>query len=97
MTNAHGYLNIDGGWVYSTGGVERAMQLVRELGGQIIPGKEVISLIKSGHMTKGVKCGDGNEFAADVVVLATGSWTASAFPELHLGERAHATGYADDL
>ena len=92
VTQAHGYINADGGWAHSKGSIERAMELVRELGGTIIAGKEVASLVKSDSRTKGVKCKDGSEFSADVVVLATGSWTASAFPELDLGKRAFATG-----
>ena len=92
VSNAHGYLNVDGGWVNSKKGVEIAIQKVRDLGGQIHSGKEVAELIKAGSRTRGVRCKDGSEFDADIVVLATGSWTASSFPELKLGERCHATG-----
>ncbi|ESK93652.1 fructosyl amino acid oxidasesarcosine [Moniliophthora roreri MCA 2997] len=35
---------------------------------------------------------DGSVFEADLVVIATGSWTPSAFPDLGLGEKCLATG-----
>ncbi|KAI5121451.1 hypothetical protein M0805_009559 [Coniferiporia weirii] len=106
ITNSHGYLNVDGGWAFAEGGVRRAMQRVEELGGKILPGKEVLVLLKSSgkpekinsatgpqtSRTVGVKCKDGCEYAADMVVIATGSWTASAFPDLNLGERCLASG-----
>lgn len=94
VSDAYSYLNVDGGWVNSKKGVEIAMQMVRDLGGQIHSGKEVAELIKAGSRTSGVRCKDGSVFDADIVVLATGSWTASSFPELKLGERCHATGLA---
>ncbi|EJD08077.1 FAD dependent oxidoreductase [Fomitiporia mediterranea MF3/22] len=92
ITHTQSYFNTDGGWAYSKGAIERAMELVKKMGGKIIAGKEVITIIKDQSRTRGVKCRDGSEYAGDVVVLATGSWTASAFPELKLGKRAHATG-----
>lgn len=92
VTHTHGYINADGGWVHSKASIERAMELVKKLGGTIVAGKEVASILKRKSRTKGVKCKDGSEFTADVVVLATGSWTASAFPQLNLGKRAYATG-----
>ncbi|KAL5504668.1 hypothetical protein ACEPAH_7331 [Sanghuangporus vaninii] len=94
ISHTHGYFNEDGGWAHSKRAMERAMELVKELGGKIIPGKEVSSTIKDQSRTRGVKCKDGSEFAADIVILAIGSWTASTFPELKLGRRALATGQA---
>lgn len=100
-SNVHGYLNEDGGWAYAEGGVARAIELVRARGGVVLAGKEVVELLKSessvsvtgdGSRTTGVRCKDQTEYMADVVVLATGSWTASAFPELDLGEKCLATG-----
>lgn len=93
ISHTHGYFNADGGWANSKRAIERTMELVQKLGGKIIPGKEVLSTIKDHSRTRGVKCKDGSEFAADMVVLATGSWTASTFPELQLGKRALATGF----
>ena len=92
ICSAYGYLNADGGWVNSRKAMERAMCLVQNLGGRIIAGKEVSELVKTDSHTSGVKCKDGSEYSADIVVIATGSWTASAFPHLNLGERCHATG-----
>ncbi|KAL5483192.1 hypothetical protein ACEPAI_8421 [Sanghuangporus weigelae] len=94
ISRTHGYFNEDGGWVYSKRAMERAMELVEKLDGKIIPGKEVSSTIKDQSRTRGVKCKDGSEFAADIVILAIGCWTASTFPELKLGRRALATGQA---
>ena len=91
-SESDGFLNADGGWADAEGGVARAMELVQELGGKFVPGKEVSKLKKSGSITKGVSCKDGTEYSADLVILATGSWTASAFPELNLGFRCFATG-----
>ncbi|KAF7351164.1 DAO domain-containing protein [Mycena sanguinolenta] len=43
--------------------------------------------------TTGVRCGDGTVFdALELVVLATGSWTGSAFPDLPMGNIFQATG-----
>lgn len=72
VRNAYGYLNLDGGWVDSKKGVEIAIQAVRDLGGQIHSGKEVSELLKTDSRTRGVKCKDGSEFEADIVVIATG-------------------------
>ncbi|THH03815.1 hypothetical protein EW145_g5985 [Phellinidium pouzarii] len=104
VKSAHAYLNVDGGWAFAEGGVRRAMQHVENLGGKILPAKDVSMLLKTEladikespdrqkSRTKGVKCKDGSEYAADIVVLATGSWTASAFPDLNLGEKCLASG-----
>lgn len=94
MSSACGFLNFDGGWAFAEGGVARAIELVRIRGGKVLARKEVIQLLKSdnGKRTRGVRCKDGSEFEADIVVIATGSWTASAFPELRLGEKCLATG-----
>ena len=94
MASACGFFNFDGGWAYAEGGVARATELVRAKGGKVLARKEVVRLLKSdnGKRTKGVRCKDGSVYEADMVVIATGSWTASAFPELRLGDKCLATG-----
>ena len=87
-----GYINRDGGWAFAAQGINLLMEKVKSLGGQIIPGKMVINLIREEEKTVGVRCGDGTEYHADVVVVASGSWTASTFHALNLGNSCLATG-----
>ena len=90
------YLNQDGGWVYATGGTQRALENVRTLGGTIIGGKAVKELVKeNGEMGKtvGVRCTDDSVYSAELVVLAAGSWTPSTFPESVSKSHCLATGY----
>jgi sarcosine oxidase/L-pipecolate oxidase len=90
------FLNRDGGWVYAEGGTRRALENVRALGGTVISGKVVKELVKEdGEMerTTGVRCADGLVFSAELVVLATGSWTPSTFPESVHQSQCLATGY----
>lgn len=87
-----GYLNRDGGWANAAQGVSLLLGRVASLGGKVIPGKSVRKLVRGGGATKGVECSDGTIYDAALVVLATGSWTASAFPEINLGQRFLATG-----
>ena len=55
----------------------------------------MVDLLKDDHeqRTVGVKCADGTQYAADVVVIAAGSWTPSSFPKLDLMGKCLATGY----
>ena len=90
------YLNRDGGWVYAEGGTRRALENVQTLGGTVIGGKVVKELVKEGgemERTTGVRCADGSVFSAELVVLATGSWTPSIFPEPVPQSQCLATGY----
>ncbi|VDC00318.1 unnamed protein product [Peniophora sp. CBMAI 1063] len=87
-----GYFNADGGWAFAAQGVERLLEQVKKLGGNVIPGKAATELTKKDGKVVGVKCADGESFGADVVVIASGSWTACSFPELDLGARCLATG-----
>ncbi|OBZ69672.1 L-pipecolate oxidase [Grifola frondosa] len=87
-----GYLNRDGGWAFAEEGVSRLMSKVLALGGQIIAGKQVVELLRANGSTTGVRCSDGTVFDADLIVLSAGSWTASSFPSLDLGQKCLATG-----
>ncbi|KAF7353931.1 DAO domain-containing protein [Mycena venus] len=92
--NITGYLNRDGGWANAGQGVYLLMNQVRALGGKIHAGKAAVELIQQGESLKttGVRCSDGSVFEADLVVLATGPWTGSAFPDLPIGKIYQATG-----
>lgn len=90
---AKGYLNLDGGWAAAAHGVSSAIRKVIAMGGTVVPGKVVRQLIRTPEgRTAGVECADGTRFDADLVILASGAWTASAFPELRLGDMLVATG-----
>lgn len=93
---AKGYINRDGGWAFASQGIQRMMDNVTSLGGKIIPGKAVSELTRSNGRVSAVRCTDGSVYDADFVVLATGSWSASAFPDLGLSTKCLATGYVLD-
>jgi sarcosine oxidase/L-pipecolate oxidase len=65
---------------------------VKALNGKVLPGMNVTRILRKGGQTSGVQCSDGTVFDAALVVLAAGSWTPSAFPELDLGRICLATG-----
>lgn len=52
-----------------------------------------MELVKEDGKTTGVNCADGSLFRADLVVIASGSWTPSTFPSLPLFGKCLATGY----
>lgn len=92
--DARGFLNYDGGWAFASQGIERMMYKVSALGGKIIPGKTVAELLRNngdGTVT-GIRCTDESVLYANIIVLAAGSWTASAFPDLGLDGQCLATG-----
>ncbi|OAX43656.1 FAD dependent oxidoreductase [Rhizopogon vinicolor AM-OR11-026] len=87
------YINHDGGWAEAERAVSILMEHVKKCGVKVLPGKAVQELTKDERgQTRGVRCADGSEYGADVVVLALGSWTASAFPSLNLMGKCLATG-----
>ncbi|KAJ6520741.1 FAD dependent oxidoreductase [Mycena capillaripes] len=81
-----GYLNRDGGWANAGQGVSILMNKVTALNGKIIGGKNAVELLQQGNnlKTTGVRCSDGTVFEAELVILATGSWTGSSFPDLSM-------------
>ncbi|KAJ7502939.1 FAD dependent oxidoreductase [Mycena galericulata] len=85
------YLNRDGGWANAGQGVSVLMRKIVALGGKIIPGKNAAQIIQQGHKTTSVRCSDGTVFHAERFIIATGSWTKSAFPSLS-GNIFQATG-----
>lgn len=94
LDNVAGYLNQDGGWAYASQGISLMTTRVEEMGGKLLTGKAAHKLLRreGDGRTLGVECKDGTKFEADLTVLATGSWTASSFTELDLGNRCLATG-----
>jgi len=96
--NSIGYHNLDGGWVNAARGLSLLLKRVASLNGKIFPAKNVVELCpletisKYGGPTTEIRCSDSTVLNADIVIVATGSWTASAFPELTLGDVCLATG-----
>ncbi|KAJ2928290.1 hypothetical protein H1R20_g8794, partial [Candolleomyces eurysporus] len=88
------YLNKDGGWAFAGKGLKIMLEHVVQLGATVLPGKQVKGLVQDGSRgrTTGVDCYDGSKYEADLVIVATGSWTPSAFPDLQLDESCLATG-----
>jgi len=87
-----GYFNYDGGWANAAQGVSIMTANVIIQGGKVISRKHATQLLQRDGKTFGVKCGDGTVFNADLVILATGSWTASSFPDLDFNGKCIATG-----
>lgn len=91
--NRKGYVNHDNGWADAGQGLALMIQKVKALGGKFIAGKTVSGLLRdNGNNTVGVRCSNGTVYEAALVILALGSWTASALPELGLEKRCLATG-----
>jgi len=88
-----GYLNLDTAVVNAGQATSLLLCKIVELGGNVIPGKSVRRLLRTASVssteegsaktrTRGVECSDGTVYHADVVVVATGAWTASIFSEV---------------
>lgn len=87
-----GYLNHDGGWANAGQGLSMLLTEVIALKGKVRPGKNVQRVLRQDDKTIGVQCTDGSVLDAGLVIIATGSWTPSAFPELDLAHMCLATG-----
>jgi sarcosine oxidase/L-pipecolate oxidase len=85
---ASGYLNLDSGWAFATRGIEMLISRVIALGGKVMCGKTVTGLIRQDGRTRtsGVVLAGGSSIDARLVVIASGSWTASTFRDLDLDE-----------
>ncbi|KAG6841377.1 hypothetical protein C0991_011717 [Blastosporella zonata] len=85
-----GYLNMEGGWADAGQGIAIMIERVISLGGKVLPGKRVNRISQNnGGKTNGVECEDGTFYEAATVVIATGSWTTSTFPNV---AAKHSTG-----
>jgi sarcosine oxidase / L-pipecolate oxidase len=87
-----GYINFDGGWANATQGLAMMTSKVVSLNGKVVASKNVTKIIRQNCRTTSVECSDGTLYDASLLVVATGSWTHSAFPELNVGSRCLATG-----
>ena len=92
MEGVKGFLNRDGGWAFAAQGITKMTERVLSMGGKVIGGKDARGLLKVDGRTSGVKCSDGTTMNADLVVIASGSWTASSFIEIDLKTSCLATG-----
>lgn len=92
QTITSGYVNLDNGWAFATGGISGALDEVRRLGAEIRTACSVQALdFDTSGRVNGVKLASGDVMLADTVVVATGSWTGSAFSST-VGENVLATG-----
>jgi sarcosine oxidase/L-pipecolate oxidase len=87
-----GYLNRDGGWADASQGISLLLSEVGRLGAKILTGKAVSKILQVSGRATGVSCVDGTTYDADLIVIAAGSWTPSAFPDLGIQEACLATG-----
>jgi len=103
--SAAAYLNLDSGWAHAARGVELLTARVIALGGKVLHGKAVTGLLRREEdsdtggagtrrtVTCGVRFADRSSIVASLVVIASGSWTASTFRDLeHLDEKCISTG-----
>ncbi|KAF8314956.1 FAD dependent oxidoreductase [Clavulina sp. PMI_390] len=87
-----GYINLDNGWAYASGGVAATLAEVKRLGGVVKPGCDVASVVFEGFgRATGVRLASGEILDADTIVIATGSWTPSRFSAL-VDQKLQATG-----
>ncbi|TFY82998.1 hypothetical protein EWM64_g1011, partial [Hericium alpestre] len=92
FVNGPGYLNLDGGWARAAEGVRRMTSAVVSFGGIVLPGRSAASLVMEEQKVVGIRCSNGEIITGDIVVLATGAWTASTFGNLNVGDKCLATG-----
>lgn len=73
------YLNADGGWASASKAVEALFENVKALGGQVIAGSKMTSLMfgEKPDRVAGVMLEDGRVEYGDIIVLAMGAWTPS--------------------
>lgn len=88
-----GYLNRDCGWADAGQGIRILLSQVEKMGALIRPGQPVARINQSEGKTTGVTCTDGAIYEAELVIIATGSWTPSTFPDLELQNKCRATGW----
>ncbi|EIW70496.1 hypothetical protein TREMEDRAFT_60999 [Tremella mesenterica DSM 1558] len=82
-----GYLNTSGGWAEATRAMKLGLERVRQLGGRVRSGAQVVGLIKDGIKVKGVILNDGEEVLCDLLVIATGAWTPGLFASTGISSR----------
>jgi len=86
-----GYINLDGGWSPSGRVVEEMARQARAAGVVVEVGAGA-SVLDERSGKPVVRRTDGETVSADLVVVASGSWSPTVLPEL--GDRLWATGHA---
>jgi glycine/D-amino acid oxidase-like deaminating enzyme len=77
-----GFYHEKGGWVESGRVVESLVNWARARGVTVDEGRRVAAIARSGGRIAGVRDATGATIDADLVVVASGSWTAQLAPEL---------------
>jgi sarcosine oxidase/L-pipecolate oxidase len=65
-----GYSNPIGGWAEASRAVEVGLKRIRQMGGLIRGGAEVVGFVKDGRKVRGVVLDGGEEIEADLVVVS---------------------------
>lgn len=63
-------MNPTGGWAESGRALGVGIERVREAGGDVRAGQEVVGLVKDGRNVMGVKLRDGEEVMGDLIVVS---------------------------
>ena len=77
-----GYFNPRAGWVDAAQAVAMLAARARTAGVDVRECAAFSSLIEHGSRVAGVRFADGEEHAADIVVMAVGAWTPELLPQL---------------
>lgn len=95
ITESQGYFNPVGGWADAEMGIQALLDKVRSMGSVVRSSANVIRLKfnttllvsspPSPTNVTGVYLDSGEIVAADVIIIATGSWTPSLFPDPSFG------------
>ncbi len=85
-----GYFNPRGGWAESGRVIAWLAQKAQRAGVRVVENCAFDRLLEKESRVVGVRAKDGQEFRADLTLLATGAWTPTLLPEL--GDVMWATG-----
>ena len=77
-----GYFNRRAGWAESGNVVAWLLGRARDAGVRFAEGQTMQSLRETGSRVSGIVTADGEEYLADVVVVAAGAWTPTLLPWL---------------
>jgi glycine/D-amino acid oxidase-like deaminating enzyme len=77
-----GYFNPRAGWAESGRVVETLLEEARGLGVRVAEDTPFARLIEIGGRVHGVQARNGDDFRADVTILAAGAWTPALLPSL---------------
>jgi len=77
-----GYFNPRAGWANSSRVVTRLLEEAQKIGVHLREGKAFARVLDSGSRVSGVETADGEQFAAEYVIIAAGAWTPTLLPYL---------------